>query len=144
MNIKEFTQMLDGREYGAEITQEEEALAKALGFVVVFGYSDDNAEFRGAINDEVGCYNGGLIHVTREGLLQMPPCDEYTGGGGCPYFNTALGRAAVISAKWSDKDGVPWSYETEIPHEVFNIYEDGELYCEGIVFNLLNASRARV
>ena len=30
------------------------ALAKELGFVVVFGYSDDNAELRGAIDDEIG------------------------------------------------------------------------------------------
>ena len=45
MTLKEFAKMLDGREYLHEITKEEEALAKELGFVVVFGYSDDNAEF---------------------------------------------------------------------------------------------------
>lgn len=54
MTLKEFAKMLDGREYGGEITKEEEALAKELGFVVVFGYSDDNAELRGAIDDETG------------------------------------------------------------------------------------------
>lgn len=51
--------MLNGREYGDEITREEEAMAKAHGLVVVFGYSDDNMEFCGAITDEVGCYDGG-------------------------------------------------------------------------------------
>lgn len=37
-----------------------------------------------------------------------------------------------------DADGVPatWTYKTEIPHEEFNIWEDGELYCVGIVFSI--------
>ena len=34
--LKEFAEMLDSREYGSEITKEEESLAKELGFVVVF------------------------------------------------------------------------------------------------------------
>lgn len=32
-----------------------------------------------------------------------------------------------------------WSFETEIPHETFRIYEDGEdneLFCVGIVFSI--------
>ena len=41
MTIKEFAGMLNGREYGHEITKKEEALAKKLGYVVVFGASDD-------------------------------------------------------------------------------------------------------
>ena len=38
---------------------EEERLAKENGLVVVFGYSDDNIELRGAINNEAGCFDGG-------------------------------------------------------------------------------------
>ena len=51
MNIKEFADMLNGREYGIEITKQEEELADDLGFVVVFGYSDDNMEFRSVWHD---------------------------------------------------------------------------------------------
>ena len=29
-----------------------------------------------------------------------------------------------------------WTYETEIPHAKFNIYEDDELSCVGIVFEM--------
>lgn len=39
MTPQEFAALLNGREYGEEITREEEALAKAHGLVVVFGYS---------------------------------------------------------------------------------------------------------
>lgn len=123
MTLKEFAKMLDGREYRHEITKEEEALAKELGFVVVFGYSDDNAELRGAIDDEIDCYDGGeLYHV------DLP---------------------STIYADWCPEDiDCAWAYGTSIPHEKFNIYEDGELYCVGIVCDInkpkqTNADRIR-
>ena len=31
---------------------------------------------------------------------------------------------------------IAWTYRTDIPHETFMIYEDGEPYCRGIVFNI--------
>lgn len=111
MTLKEFAALLDGRAYGHEITKEEEALAKELGFVVVFGYSDDNAELRGAIDDEIGCFGGGaFVHE------DLP---------------------AAIYADWCPEDiDCSWAYGTSIPHEKFYIYEDGDLYCVGIVCDI--------
>lgn len=112
MTCKEFAKMLDGREYMHEITKEEEALAKELGFVVVFGYSDDNAELRGAIDDEIGCFNGGKLEHK-----DLPD---------------------VIYAKWFDRESnYAWSYKTSIPHETFRIYEDGDYWCMGIVCDII-------
>jgi hypothetical protein len=34
------------------------------------------------------------------------------------------------------KDDTSWSYETDIPHATFDVLEDGEVYCRGIVFAL--------
>lgn len=111
MNLKEFANMLDGRPYGHEITEAEEALAKKLGFVVVFGYSDDNAELRGAINDEIGCFDGGVLEHE-----DLPD---------------------TIYANWCPEDiDCSWAYGTSIPHEKFCIYDDGELYCVGIVCDI--------
>lgn len=111
MTLKEFAQMLDGREYRHEIAKEEEALAKELGFVVVFGYSDDNAELRGAIDDEIGCFDGGVLEHE-----DLPD---------------------AIYAKWCDRDtNYAWSYKTSIPHETFRIYEDGDYWCIGIVCDI--------
>ena len=31
---------------------------------------------------------------------------------------------------------ITWTYETDIPHETFMIYEDGDSYCRGIVFSI--------
>ncbi|UZW13216.1 hypothetical protein OSC52_15370 [Clostridium pasteurianum] len=127
MDIKEFAIGLTGREYGQEITKDEEKLAKELGLVVVFGYSDDNAEFRGAIYDEAGCYGGGEIFINKDGLIEECECD-------CKYFKLAKEKAKVIRAIW-DKEYC-WKYETNIPHAEFEIFDDGEKFCKGIVFDI--------
>ena len=120
--VKSWAERLNGREYGSEITTVEAAEAKRDGIVVVFGYSDDNMEFVGALNDEVGCFEGGIASVCEFGVY----------GKEVP-FNTKLDE---IKAVWNDAGSPAWSYETDIPHEKFNIYEDGELYCKGIVFSM--------
>ena len=123
MTLKEFASLLDGREYRCEITPSEEALAKELGFVVVFGYSDDNAELRGAIDDEINCYDGGVLEHK-----DLP---------------------STIFADWCPTDlDCAWAYSTSIPHEKFEIYDHGELYCVGIVCDInkpkpTNADRIR-
>lgn len=133
MTAKELAQMLNGAEYGNEINRYEEQMARESGLVVVFGYSDDNAEFRGAIDDEVGCYEGGTIRLTKEGVIQEPDCGEED----CKYFKECVKDAKTIEAVWcDDASGASWSYKTDIPHEIFNIYEDGELFCDGIVFSV--------
>lgn len=124
MKLREFADLLTDRDYGHEITKEEEALAKELGFVVVFGYSDDNAELRGAINDEIGCYNGGILeHKDLQG---------------------------TILAEWCPDDiDCSWHFSSTQPSEKFYIFEDGELYCVGIVIDnnkpksMTNADRIR-
>ncbi len=128
MNLKEFAEMLNCREYRNEITKDEKKLAKELGFVVVFGAFDDLAEFEGAIDDEVDCYDGGDIHLDENGLFEGCNC-------GCKYAQRAYKKCKVIKAIWG-KEGFSWQYETDIPHETFDILEDGEKYCKGIVFDI--------
>jgi hypothetical protein len=43
--------------------------------------------------------------------------------------------ARKIEAVWAE-DGYSWTYRTDIPHATFEITEDGEPYCRGIVFAL--------
>lgn len=112
MTIYEFAERLNGREYGNELTRIEEAEAKARGFVVVFGYSDDNAEFRGAIDDEVGCFDGGRVYENGDKYIDAVWCDSCEGN-------------------------YDWTYKTNIPHATFDIYDYGGKYCRGIVFELI-------
>lgn len=130
MNAEELASTLNGRQYREEITREEEAVAKAAGLVVVYGASDDLMEFAGAIHDEAGCYGGHEAFITPDGLLTNKCEDE-----DCPYFATLEKRAASIKAHW-DQDGYSWVYTTSVPHHTFDIMEDGDKYCRGIVFAL--------
>jgi len=133
MDIHEFAKLLDGREYGHEISITESRKAEELGFVVVYSYSDDNAEFRGAIDDEVGCCDGRIIHFDKNGIFE--DCDS-----DCKYALAAKGLCKIIEAVWSE-GGYSWTYKTDIPHAEFDILEDGRKYCKGIVFDIrsLNA-----
>lgn len=133
MTIKELALNLNGCEYRNEITDELAGRAKTNEFVIVFGASDDLMEFRGAIDDEIGCYDGGSAYIIREGLLENK-CED----GDCPNFETKKEKAKEIKAIWQDEDSPAWTYKTDIPHETFEILEDGEVYCRGIVFSLCN------
>jgi hypothetical protein len=135
MDIQQFAAMLNGKEIYKEITREEERQAKELGIVVVFGHSDDNIEFRGAINDEVGCHKGRTIYLNKDGLFEE--C-EYAGNfrDGCKYVNMAKAQCKTIEAVWDGGEGYSWTYRTGIPHATFDILEDGEKFCRGIVFNI--------
>lgn len=131
MDIKEFAKSISGKEYGyPQFTKEEIKMAKENGFVVVYGASDDLMEFEGAIQDEGGCFNGGRVYFNKTEVCQ----DEADRSGFDNYSN-------LINAVWDrdeDENGnmIAWTYETEIPHETFMIYEGGEPYCRGIVFSI--------
>lgn len=134
MNAQTLAGLLNGREYCREITGELEAQAKQSGLVVVFGGSDDLVEFRGAIHDERGA--PGDLHLTRDGLLENE-CDDSE----CPYFEKLKAAATVIEAIWCEEPELSWSYKTTIPHATFNVMEDGETYCRGIVFALSDVGK---
>lgn len=126
---------LNGREYGNELTDAEEKEIKKKGLVVVYGYSDDNIEFRGAIREEIGCFDGGEIYFNKTGSNFT---DE-NGEAPLTYMkDKSKPEKNMIEAVWCPKrdDGCSWIYKTKIPHETFKIMEDKELFCIGIVFNI--------
>lgn len=132
---KTLAALLNGRQYREEITDAEEADAKTCGLVVIFGYSDDNMEIRGAIHDEVGCYGDKIFRIDAKGVI--PSFDDLDSSNEeemADYFKRR-GGGKEVESKWS-YNGYSWVYGTKIPHEIFEIKEDGEKYCQGIVFNL--------
>jgi hypothetical protein len=130
---------LTGREYTNEITEAEEKLAKSAGLVVIFGASDNLCELRGAIDDEVGVYAGGVLLFTADGLLPELDRDdmEVLEKHGAAGAVKALRHAAIkIDATWGGEPGYSWTYKTDTPHATFEVMEDGEHYCRGIVIDL--------
>lgn len=126
MDKKELARLIDGREYGYEPFRDVRQVAKESGLVIVSGASDDLMEFDGAIYDEGSCYDVGKVFFDRTGVLQ----DDSE-------------HSNCIEAFWCDETAldengkiIAWTFKTDIPHETFMIYEDGEPYCRGIVFDL--------
>jgi len=130
MTVQELAALLNNREYRQEITVDEEQLAKQNRLVVVFGASDDLMEFRGAIRNELDAYEGQTAFVNSSGLLENN-CEN----DACPHFAKLKDSCKKIEQVW-DAEGYSWIYKTEIRHATFEILEDGEKYCRGIVFAL--------
>jgi hypothetical protein len=135
MHIQDVANILNGIKYGEEdkvLTADLQKQLKDHGIVVVYGCSDDLVEFRGAIYDELGY--GESAPITKTGLLENK-CDH-----GCPYFKEmSKDVVSYVNALWCEEDNHAWTYETNIPHVTFNMYDDDEehfVYCRGIIFSL--------
>jgi hypothetical protein len=109
-----------------DLTPSQKEFCKAHDIVVVYGYSDDNVEFDGAIREEVGAWEGAEIYVDTNGPIEPCECE-------CKYYKTAMKNAKRINAFWYLNDWA-WEFRTDIPHETFEFYSDGDPYCKGIVF----------
>lgn len=126
--LKQWAMKLNGRKYGNEVSHFEIKELEENGLVAVYGRSDDLSEFVGAINDEFDCYKGGTIYLTHNGIFKNKCEDD------CPYAIKERNKCKAIAIIWGKI--ASWEYETSIPHEVFEIVEDGKLYCRGIIFDV--------
>lgn len=134
--LETFAKELDGREYGDEIKDIECEHAADANLLVVFGYSDDSVEFRGAFADGAGASSRERkTYFTRKGLLQ--PHDQRDCE--CPFCGYAAAVAAAMSVTSSrDKNG--WHFATDLSHAKFRVMKDGEQFCEGLVIQLPEAA----
>jgi hypothetical protein len=128
---EEFAARITGRFYTEELFKEDIEILKESNLVCVHGASDDLMEVAGMIMDEIDCYEGGTFKLDKDGFLTNK-CDERD----CPYFEKVLENAKYsIEAVWQNEDPT-WSYITNIPHATFDILEDNDIYCRGIVFSM--------
>ena len=114
--------------------KEIEGLAKETGVVIVYGHSDDLIEFRGAIDDELGAWEGGIFLIHNSAHPNVEKLDSTD-----LYRLSIEERRNCIFAKW------PWHYKTDIPHKEFTVFYDKpeddekewtEIYCSGIIFSV--------
>lgn len=142
MTKEELAASLDGREYGDEMTRAEEKAAKDNNLVVLFGASDDLVELRGAIYDEVGAYDGVTLYIDKTGRL-LPSISDEDEEVLERYNVLDAARIAILGAIHVDAvwgEGVySWAFITVAPHASFDIMEDEEKYCRGIIIDLKEA-----
>ena len=128
MNTKEISDKLNNSRYPFEPDRELMRKAKENGLVVVFGSSDDLMEFRGAIYDELGAWDGATAYVNKNGIFEGTDCEKCLERRDKEYMK--------IEQVWGGLDGYSWNYKTDVPHETFEILDGDENYCRGIVFSI--------
>lgn len=128
VDIKEFAKLINGKERGyPQFTKGEIQTARENGFVIACGIPDSLIVFDGAVKGDGICFGGGEVFFNHDEVYQGYNKEKY------PYW---------INVVWcggeTDEIGqeITWTYETEIPHETFMIYENGEPLCRGIVFSV--------
>ncbi len=138
MDAKELAARLNGGEYPFEVDRELAKAAKDAGLVIVYGSSDDLMEFEGAIHDEAGAHKGSTVLVDAEGLL--PLRENIEDDEELERYFARKKLARPIEAQWCAEPNYSWTYRTAIPHETFEVTEEGEPYCRGIVFALVDVA----
>lgn len=128
--LKEWAEILNGREYREELFLDEEKKLKEVGIVVVFGASDDLCELRGAIDDELDCWNGRKMVYVKE--VDRFVGEDYYEENSEELIQVDLSKRPFINAIYTK---VGWQYELPaINQEEFIILEDKEQYCLGKIF----------
>ena len=134
MTTKEFAQMLNGREFLNEITREEAELARKNGIVVAYGVDDNLVEFKGAIEAELGACDGKTLYLSRNGKIYSEDYYVMDCAEEIDLLNRFLIPDAITTLFVTDE--YCWEYQTEIPHETFDVIVENEKFCRGIVFYL--------
>jgi hypothetical protein len=134
----DFAMLLDGREYTEEITKEEELIAKSNNFVVCFGASDDLLEFRGAIHDEFGACDGTDVHIFNNKPIDLVELESDKKVLNKYGIDLNLDLSIVVKAEWSPQTlNASWLITVKgVESDSFDIMEDGQIYCRGVVFAL--------
>jgi len=132
---------LHGREYPFDLSADEQAQAKAADLVVIYGSSDDSFEARGAITGQQYVYDHSTVLIDTKGLL--PERDNIDDDAELRDFFARETLAKKVEAIFASVAPEPaWTYSTTIPHATFEIMEDGEVYCRGIVISMADLGGA--
>lgn len=119
---------MDGNEYGSEGSPDLFKQMCEARLICLFGYSDDVVEMRGFYDDEFG--TGDLFFADGKHLKNACEDDD------CPYFNDLKAKASKVEVFDGGDEFGMFEFRTSIPHGIFRIMEDGDLYGSGIVFSL--------
>lgn len=133
--IQDFAAILNGRQYRKEMTKEEAKEAKELGFVVMYGASDDILILKGAIDDEAATWEGATILFYKGKLLEAFARDLDMEVEDVQKVLEALGLDfAKVEVEWSPQEPeCSWLIKPNVDFAPFDIFEDEELFCRGAV-----------
>lgn len=139
MTKEELASKLDGVEYRNELSKELDQQAEESGLLVIYGASDDLLYLGGVGNDELGCYDGGELVITKDGDGEMWDVVEDLEDEDQEKYDKivqAWNDGNTVMVEWCEVEPYSWTYSTHLPHATFDVMEDGDKYCRGIVINV--------
>ena len=133
--VQNFAKRISGLEYPIHDKNLDLKFAKKNNLVIAFGASDDLLEFRGAINEELGAYEGTLAYILNGNAVQEGEFDDdfiilqkYNVLAEKPLTTVeSIWQPEGLNASWIIKVN---GFESA----PFDVMEDGKLYCRGAVF----------
>lgn len=118
--------------------------AKAERLLIVVGESDDIVSLYGVVNDEASSsfmvgpsgIQPSLSSMLEECLERVSRYGEgdQTARKQLTDWVSANSQSGVVTANYPDEHG--WSFKTELDHACFEVIEDGDVQCVGIVLAL--------
>lgn len=138
MTKEQFAEMITGVEYPFRLTKPQRKLAADNRLLVVYGASDDLCEIDGAETDETGA--SGIVFLTKEGKIMVEPDDDESDVldkfGFLQEFKNSRRDAIRVELLWCKEGDYSWTLRSDTPHATFEIAEDGEPFCRGLVIDL--------
>ena len=139
-HLDDLVELIGDLEYGDDIPANADKLAETIGAAIIYGYSDDGVMVDGVVSDQGSAYDSNTLWLDRKGFLPINEDltlqnDEPATVDECREIVKRFDSAVKLKAIWGDT-GLAWRYETEVEHCTFEIREDGEVWCRGIVFLL--------
>lgn len=135
--VQNFASRISGQEYPLNDRTLDIEYAKANNLVIAFGSSDDLLEFRGAIYEELGAYEGTLSYILNGKAVQKSEFeDDYII---LQKYNILTEKPLTTVQSFWCPEGLDasWLIKVEgLESAPFDVMKDGELYCRGAVFLL--------
>jgi hypothetical protein len=148
MTKHQLAAQVNGAQYRKEDERFSEAESKKAGLVVIFGASDDLLEFRGAIHEELGAWDGTKAYIFKKKgewvAMDETEFEEYKEKledvgmlAGFKYWQVNAEWSPTIKQEGKEDVEASWLITGDTPEQVhFDVMEDGELYCRGLVIDL--------
>lgn len=140
MTKEELATKITGMEYGSDIEESVLEEAKASGLIIIYGHSDDLIEFEGALEDEAGAYGGGAapIYKRRDGglaIMDENQLEDLLDLANEIDIHIKVPRVKIKAISPATDVEAMWHIKTDLPFANFDIMEDGDLFCRGIIIS---------
>ena len=161
--IYDLAKLLDGNEHGNElendVIKDIEGFCAERNWLIVFPYSDDNVELRGAYDDELGAWDGTILRFVKAGDFYMDEDDEECYHKASKNMFVVVNKQEINEIKksignWLDYNGLiiealwepdrlpdyAWAYNAlgNVNYAKFNILSDGEPWARCLIIDLNN------